>query len=382
MIKSLLHRLMLFLLLPVALLLFSIGFFGFIYARDTLINEWREAATLKLERTAHFIDMRLTKPVDWIKMLEKTGKIYNGYAIQDWILNQLENLEGVDKVSLKWANSTPEPAERRVPRGMGAGGGRRGMMRFHKGVISEVTPPQHDAQLGHETVSLISKFKDEEGNFIGALEVVIRFDYLLEGIQTLGWWQSDLAGLVDKGGRFIAHTHKTIRAHKRLGETNDPLELSILEAMQKRPFGTLAGPEHPPEWIGGFYKLKNAPWTIVLLAPGKKILAPIIRFRNFYIMVGGLSFVFILLLILFVEGRTVRSIGTISGAAERVARGDYGDPLPVKSKDEIGQLTESFNTMVRGLKERDFISDTFGRYVDQEIAQELMRRPEASRLGG
>ena len=78
----------------------------------------------------------------------------------------------------------------------------------------------------------------------------------------------------------------------------------------------------------------------------------------------------------------VSSIGNISRAAEQVARGDYGAPLPVKTGDEIGQLIKSFNTMVRGLKERDFIRNTFGRYVDPEIAGELMRRPEAARLGG
>jgi adenylate cyclase len=38
--------------------------------------------------------------------------------------------------------------------------------------------------------------------------------------------------------------------------------------------------------------------------------------------------------------------------------------------------------MVAGLKERDFISNTFGRYVDQEIAAKLLQRPEASLLGG
>lgn len=52
------------------------------------------------------------------------------------------------------------------------------------------------------------------------------------------------------------------------------------------------------------------------------------------------------------------------------------------SRDEIGQLTLGFNDMIDGLKERDFISNTFGRYVDQEVARELLSRPEASRLGG
>ena len=34
------------------------------------------------------------------------------------------------------------------------------------------------------------------------------------------------------------------------------------------------------------------------------------------------------------------------------------------------------------MKERDFIANTFGRYVDQGIAKELLNRPEAARMGG
>jgi class 3 adenylate cyclase len=97
---------------------------------------------------------------------------------------------------------------------------------------------------------------------------------------------------------------------------------------------------------------------------------------------GGLCIVLTLLLIRFVVGKMVRSVRKISQAAEQVASGNYGDPLSVRSVDEIGQLTQSFNTMVEGLKERAFIRNTFGRYMDQEIAKELMRRPEAARLGG
>ena len=65
-----------------------------------------------------------------------------------------------------------------------------------------------------------------------------------------------------------------------------------------------------------------------------------------------------------------------------MAKGDYGKPIPVHGQDEIAQLTQSFNTMMEGLKERDFIANTFGRYMDQGIAKELLKRPEASRLGG
>jgi len=37
-------------------------------------------------------------------------------------------------------------------------------------------------------------------------------------------------------------------------------------------------------------------------------------------------------------------------------------------KVEIGMLTKEFNEMVRGLKEREFIRDTFGKYVTKDVA--------------
>jgi class 3 adenylate cyclase len=257
-----------------------------------------------------------------------------------------------------------------------------GMMRFHRARISEVTSPVYDAQAGEETVSLISTLEDENGNKVGKLKVTMRFEYLMQDIRALGWWQSDMAYLVDTSGRYLAKSEATKKGHVRLGETDDPLELNIVKEMQEKPFGTILGPGHPPEKVGGFYRIKEAPWTMVLFAPGQEVLAPIIKFRFYYALAGMLCIALILFLIRFMGGKMVRSIGNISRAAEQVADGNYGDPLPVKTRDEIGQLAESFNTMVLGLKERDFISNTFGRYVDQEIARELMRRPEASRLGG
>jgi class 3 adenylate cyclase len=175
------------------------------------------------------------------------------------------------------------------------------------------------------------------------------------------------------------------RERKRLGETNDPLELAVLGAMGERSSGTLMGatrPPQPPERIVGFYRIHEAPWTILLFARGETILAPLVRFRNYYAAALTLSVLSILVLIRSVGGKTVRSIRDLSRAAEQIAQGHYANILPTGAKDEIGQLMRSFNTMVDGLVERDFISNTFGRYVDPEIARELLRRPEAGKLGG
>ena len=381
-INSLQKRLGLLVMLPVALLLLFVGVFGFIYMRGTLFSEWQDASIVKLQRAAHQIDMRLGRITDWLHMFHHTSQGRGGPVIQDWILEQLRNMKGVESAELKWKKGEePEPA---MMKGMGGGrssGGRR-MMRFHRAKPFEVTSPSYDAEKGKETVNLISQLKDESDKVVGTLEVTVRFDYLLEGVKNLGWWQTEQACLIDEAEKYLCHTKLVMKNGIFFGESDTPFERTLLKAIKEKPYGTVLGPGTPPEMVGGFYRLRNAPWTVVLFADGDKVLAPIIRFRNYYFAGGILAILLILLFIRSATGRMVGSFTVISKTAGRVAKGDYSEPLPVRGGDEIAQLTQSFNTMMEGLKERDFIANTFGRYVDHGIAEELLKRPEASRLGG
>ena len=56
----------------------------------------------------------------------------------------------------------------------------------------------------------------------------------------------------------------------------------------------------------------------------------------------------------------------------RVERGDLDAACPVVSNDEIGAATEGFNRMLDGLREREAIKETFGRYVAREVRDEIL----------
>ncbi|MCF8063253.1 MAG: HAMP domain-containing protein [Deltaproteobacteria bacterium] len=381
-IRTLQQRMILLVLLPVGGLLTVLGFLGFLYARDVMLEQWREAAVLKLQRAAHHVDMRLENPIRLIELLGETADERNGLAIQEWIVERLENVEGVTGVQLEWERSAPGDPGPFMGRMGGTSQGMGRMMRFHRARIARVTNPAYDPEADGETVDLLTRFLDEDGATVGRLTVTLRFDSLIRDMQDLGWWQSDIACLVDEDGRILARTAAMESTSDRLGETGDPLEQAVVEGIRDNTEGTLLGPGHPAETVAGHYHMANAPWALVLFAPGDRVLSPIIRFRFWYAAAGGVSIVLILLLIRFAVGRITKSVRRLSRAAERIAEGRYGERLPVDADDEIGQLTRSFNTMVDGLRERDFIRNTFGRYVDEEVAHELMRRPEASRLGG
>jgi serine phosphatase RsbU (regulator of sigma subunit) len=46
-----------------------------------------------------------------------------------------------------------------------------------------------------------------------------------------------------------------------------------------------------------------------------------------------------------------RSVHALSLGTERLRRGDFGQPIPVQSRDQLGELAESFNVMARDVQE-------------------------------
>ncbi|MBW1995905.1 MAG: SpoIIE family protein phosphatase, partial [Deltaproteobacteria bacterium] len=122
--------------------------------------------------------------------------------------------------------------------------------------------------------------------------------------------------------------------------------------------------------MGGFYRLKEAPWTLVIIAPGSEILSRIVRFSLYYLGITLISILIILLLIRFVTGRTVTSIKDVSDAAKKVAGGDFNVSLPVTSRDEVAELISSFNMMVRQLEERAHLK--YSLNLAREVQQTLL----------
>jgi class 3 adenylate cyclase len=85
---------------------------------------------------------------------------------------------------------------------------------------------------------------------------------------------------------------------------------------------------------------------------------------------------------LLVARRITRPVSALTRGVARVAEGDLSQTLPVQSTDEVGVLTRAFNGMLEGLRQRDFIRNTFGRYVSPEVVKALLDAPEGLRLGG
>src|SRR5262245_56757561 len=139
-------------------------------------------------------------------------------------------------------------------------------------------------------------------------------------------------------------------------------------------------------WITAFAPSRNGPGPpIAVLDVDYSVTVYLSRLaaaRNTIIFASLLGAMAALILGVIVARRVTGPITTLTETATRVQAGDLSVKLPVRSRDEIGRLTRAFNEMIEGLRQRDFIRDTFGRYVSPEVARELLASPEAQRLGG
>ncbi|MBF0524247.1 MAG: adenylate/guanylate cyclase domain-containing protein [Deltaproteobacteria bacterium] len=81
-----------------------------------------------------------------------------------------------------------------------------------------------------------------------------------------------------------------------------------------------------------------------------------------------------------ISGSIVTPVKDMVEAMTKVAEGDLTAAAGVTSNDELGILADHFNRMVEGLRDRERIKETFGRFVTPEIAQAILEHPPA--LGG
>jgi adenylate cyclase len=377
--KSLRARLTALLVIPVSLILLAAGLAGFFYARDVMIKQWNRNVTLQLERAAHEIDMRLSKPMELMVLFSNSGADAATVTLLEAISHRLETLPGVVRVNLNW-HAAVERAPRHGGRRDVMGNGR--FMQFNRGAFAKISPPTIDEVTNQQTVSIRMILLDNADVAVGNLEIVLKFSFLVSGITSNVWWQNATACIADRTTGKIVLTSGQMKGRTRLGENDDPLEQSLTHEMGEEKQGMVWGLGYPPDRIASFHRLETFPWDLVVFADGKIILAPIINFRNGFVLGAVILIAIVYGIISLNVGRTSETIRQLSRRAITVAAGDYGEKIRVDSRDEIGQLAESFNTMIEGLREKEMIHRTFGRYVDPDFARILLKQPEVGRLGG
>ena len=101
--------------------------------------------------------------------------------------------------------------------------------------------------------------------------------------------------------------------------------------------------------------------------------APYIDLRNKVVYsffgIGVLGVFLVLLLSFFITTGIIRPLREMVWATRKIAEGDLSLELSISSKDEIGQLAESFNHMLVRLKQARQELEDYGRTLEEKVEQ-------------
>lgn len=98
--------------------------------------------------------------------------------------------------------------------------------------------------------------------------------------------------------------------------------------------------------------------------------------------VFGVAAILLAIVSIFVARSVRQPLSRIINATGMVARGELGTRIGMQRSDEFGLMSLHFDNMAEGLQEREFIRETFGRYVSEGVAKALLDHRDTLKLGG
>mgnify|MGYP000502857108 CR=1 FL=1 len=123
--------------------------------------------------------------------------------------------------------------------------------------------------------------------------------------------------------------------------------------------------------------------ALLALTPGATLTPT--QFAFAVMILAMFALVFGALLMWIVAWLTASPIRIVRRALSEVEQGNLDSDLVVFDGTELGQLQRGFNSMVRGMRERERVRDLFGRHVGREVAalaEQELAEGELPELGG
>ena len=205
----------------------------------------------------------------------------------------------------------------------------------------------------------------------------------LEYFQKNRWRERDLSQIKQMTWGMEIPLNKG-RMLKKLGFPDAPLDITIYP-VNKSVF------EKFSYWFRCFILTKKIwPYDIIIypLSTARKCYgyiiirisdAPIIGINSgivYFLKWFAGAFLILLIAFLFpvsILAKTLLApIYLITDGMKKIEKGDYSANVEIETKDEFQRMGGVFNDMVKGLKERELIKDTFGKYVTKQVADNIL----------
>ncbi len=139
-------------------------------------------------------------------------------------------------------------------------------------------------------------------------------------------------------------------------------------------------------YLGLFAPLRDTQSQVVgnyaILRSVDKALAAQKNLQQAIVVVGVVGVAIALVMVLFISRRITEPLNSLVTGVHELAMGNLNVQVPVKTHDELAVLAQSFNQMIRGLQEKERVTNILGKYISPEVAKKVLADRDGVALKG
>ena len=185
--------------------------------------------------------------------------------------------------------------------------------------------------------------------YLGKVVIALNYNKVIDLVRNVKIGEAGYAFIVDALGRSVAHPR--FRPYEyNLSKYADPRLREFVVNMIAGETGW-KNYNYLGEKVAAYTPIPSIGWSVAVCIPIEEFKKEANVLRKRMIEAVTITVLVAILGVIVLSYNLLKPIKNLVAATEQIARGDLNQEIPVKSGDELGILTHSFNRMVSNLKE-------------------------------
>ena len=131
----------------------------------------------------------------------------------------------------------------------------------------------------------------------------------------------------------------------------------------------------------GPIRIPGVKWALVAKIDATEAFAPVYRLERALLIVGAIAFLVVIVTGAWLSRSLLGPLRELTAGVRRFAAGDLDAHVPVRTRDEIGQLCLAFNGMIDDINQKNVVIESKNR-ENEELLLNVLPAPIANRLRG
>lgn len=212
-------------------------------------------------------------------------------------------------------------------------------------VTSDIMPsPLNHGFVIHYAMPFYGGWKE----FAGLIVIDLDFNKIVDLVRHIHVGDKGYAFLIDQYGRNLVHP--LFEPYRYTLETYPDLSLrNLVLDMMAGESGWKSYSFQGEDKVAAFEPVKGTGWSLAVAIPTEEFTKEAYALRNRVIQFVLIAILFTIIGVSILSYFLLRPVRNLVTATDRIANGDLSQDIPVQSRDELGDLTRSFNRMMRNL---------------------------------